>query len=90
MMSVFIDDFGNIFIADENNNRIRKVDASTGIINTFAGSGSQSFSGDGGPAIRASLALPCGIAAAAGNLYLVDAHNNRVRLIQRASAEAPQ
>ncbi len=87
--AVFADNFGNIFIADINNNRIRKVDASTGTINTFAGSGSQGFSGDGGPAIHASL-TPCSIAAdAAGNLYFVDALNNRVRRIRRASAEAP-
>lgn len=89
--AVFIDNFGNIFIADINNNRIRKVDASTEIITTFAGSQSQGFSGDGGPAILASLALPCSIAAdAAGNLYFVDSFNNRVRRIQRTSTEAPQ
>jgi sugar lactone lactonase YvrE len=85
-IAVFVDDFGSIFIADNNHNRIRKVDASTGIITTFAGSGSQGFSGDGGLAIHASLALPCSIAAdAASNLYFVDAFNNRVRRIQRAS-----
>jgi sugar lactone lactonase YvrE len=85
--AVFVDDFGNIFIADINSNRIRKVDASSGTITAFAGRGSQGFSGDGGPAILASLAFPCSIAAdAAGNLYFVDALNNRVRRIQRTPA----
>jgi sugar lactone lactonase YvrE len=87
---VFVDDFGNIFIADVNNNRIRKIDPSTGIITTFAG-GVQGFSGDDGPAIRASLGLPISIAGdAAGNLYFVDMLNSRIRRIQRASAQVPQ
>jgi hypothetical protein len=61
------------------------------LITTFAGSGSQGFSGDGGPAVGASLGFPCSIAAdEAGNLYFVDAYNNRVRRIQRASAQTPQ
>ena len=51
---------GNLYIADTGNNRIRKVDATTGIITTVAGNGNQGFSGDSGPATGAQLARPCG------------------------------
>jgi hypothetical protein len=51
----------NIFIADRFNNRIRKVDKSTGIITTVAGNGTAGFSGDGGPAINANLCTPTGV-----------------------------
>jgi hypothetical protein len=56
------------------------VDAVTGIITTVAGNGSAGFGGDGGPASSASLSGPFGIAAdAAGNLYIADTGNNRIR-----------
>jgi len=51
-----VDTNGNLFIADTYNNRLRRVDASTGIITTVAGNGQFSFAGDGGPA----TAAPCG------------------------------
>ena len=51
---------GNVYIADSGNNRIRKV--STGIITTIAGTGSHSYSGDGGAATSATLAMPYGVA----------------------------
>ena len=78
---VAVDGAGNIYIAGISNNRIRKVDASTGIITTIAGNGRNSgFSGDGGPATAAQLAFPVGIAAdAAGNLYIADRDNHRIR-----------
>ena len=53
---------GNIYIADSNNNRIRKVTVSTGIIFTFAGTGSGSYSGDNGPATSAELNGPISVA----------------------------
>ncbi len=53
---------GNVYIADQYNNRIRKVTISTGIITTYAGTGSTSFSGDNGPATSAALYYPYGIA----------------------------
>jgi uncharacterized protein (TIGR03437 family) len=63
---------GNVYLADTTNQRIRKIDTS-GIINTVAGNGKQGYSGDGGPATSAMLALPQGLAVDnAGNLYFAD------------------
>ncbi len=59
---VAIDASGNVYIADYTNNRIRKVTVSTGIITTFVGTGTQSFSGDGGAATSATLAAASGLA----------------------------
>jgi uncharacterized protein (TIGR03437 family) len=76
-----IDASGNVYIADTIHNRIRKV-STTGIITTFAGNGSSNYSGDGGPAIAAGLNLPFGVAVdAAGNLYVADTFNYRVRKV---------
>ena len=78
---VFADNSGNIFIADVGNNVIRKINTS-GIISTIAGTGIQGFSGDGGPAINATLSTPTGVAADnAGNIYISDQGNSRIRLI---------
>ena len=52
---------GNVYIADIYNNRIRKVTASTGIITTYAGTGTSSYSGDNGPATSAALYHPNGV-----------------------------
>lgn len=72
---------GNLYIADQNNNRVRRVDAN-GIITTVAGTGAQGFSGDGGPAAQASLNYPTGVCTdAAGNLYINDLGNYRVRKV---------
>jgi len=69
-ITIALDPVGDIYIADADNNRIRKVDAFTGIINTIAGTGAAIDSGDGGPAVRAGVARPSGITVdAAGNLY---------------------
>jgi len=71
-IAVAADDAGNVYISDSDNFRIRKVDAS-GTITTFAGTGEQGFSGDGGPATSARLMAPSGIAVdARGNVYLAD------------------
>jgi serine/threonine protein kinase, bacterial len=72
---------GNLYIADRNNNRVRKVDTK-GIITTVAGNGTGGFSGDGGPATKASLDLPADLALdSKGNLYISDRSNNRVRMV---------
>lgn len=76
-----LDATGNLYIADTGNNRIRKVD-SAGAIHTVAGNGIAGFSGDGGPAIAASLNGPFGVAVdAAGNIYIADTNNNRIRRV---------
>jgi sugar lactone lactonase YvrE len=76
-----IDKKGNVFIADRENHRIRKVD-SRGKITTFAGNGTAAFSGDGGPATSASLNLPSGVALdSKGNVYIADRSNDRIRKV---------
>jgi RHS repeat-associated protein len=75
-----IDSSGNIYIADELNNAIRKVTVSSGIITTVAGNGTQGSGGDGGPATNANLYHPLGVALdSSGNLYIADASNNRIQ-----------
>ncbi|MBT4503316.1 MAG: T9SS type A sorting domain-containing protein [Gemmatimonadetes bacterium] len=72
----------NLYIADVNNQRIRKVDLITGIINTVVGTGIQGSLGDGGQAINAQLSLPYGVATdRQGNLYIGDVGNSRIRKV---------
>jgi len=83
---VAADALGNIYIADYSDHRIRKVAAGTGVISTYVGFGSASYGGDGGPAVNASLNSPAGIAVdSAGNLYIADYANNRVRKVAAAT-----
>jgi trimeric autotransporter adhesin len=78
-ISVAVDQDGNVYIADFYNYRIRKVGID-GTITTVAGNGIQGYSGDGGPATLASINGSLGIAVdTAGNLYIADANNSRVR-----------
>jgi uncharacterized protein (TIGR03437 family) len=78
---VAVDGAGNVYIADSENNRIRKV-SSAGIITTVAGDGTRGFSGDGGPATSAQLYAPWGVAVdTAGNLFIADYQNGRVRKV---------
>jgi uncharacterized protein (TIGR03437 family) len=78
---VTIDKAGNIYFADAATNRVRRVTAD-GSIQTFAGTGSAGFSGDGGPAAAAALNQPYGLAFDhAGNLYIADLGNARVRRV---------
>ncbi len=73
---------GNVYIADDCNHRIRKVTISTGIITTIAGTGSSTFSGDGGAATSAGLRWPYGVMLdSAGNVYIADTSNHRVRKV---------
>jgi large repetitive protein len=81
-----LDGSGNIYISDTNNNRIRKVNAATGIITTIAGDGVQGYGGDNGPATSAELYMPDQIASdAAGNITIADVFNNRVRRVDAAT-----
>ena len=78
---IAIDVIGNLFIADQNNNRIRKV-STNGIITTVAGNGTQSFSGDSGSATNAALNYPASVAVdASGNMFIADQNNNRIRKV---------
>jgi len=78
---VVFDSFGNLYIADDDNNCIRKVDTN-GIITTVAGRNSAGYSGDGSAATIASLHNPRGVALdASGNLYIADQNNNRIRKV---------
>lgn len=79
---VRVDAAGNVYIADSSSSVIRKVAAATGIITTIAGTGSSGYGGDGGPATLASLGNPSNLALdAAGNLYIADYSNNRIRKV---------
>jgi sugar lactone lactonase YvrE len=79
---------GTFYIADAGNNRVRRVDAD-GVITTFAGNGEAGYSGDGGPAIEASLHDPTDVAMGAdGSLYIADTLNNRVRKVDTAGVIA--
>lgn len=75
-------DSSGIYIADSNNDRVRRVDLASGAINTFAGDGVSAFAGDGGLATLASLAGPMGVAEdAAGNVFIADSENSRIRKV---------
>jgi len=81
-----LDGKGNLFISDSGNERIRKVDLSTGIISTVAGTGVTGFSGDGFEATKTQLSNPLGLAVdKQGDLYVVDRGNNRVRKINMST-----
>ena len=81
---VAVDAKGNLYIATDN--RVRKLDASSGIITTYAGIGERGLEGDGGLATEAGLAEPFGVAVdRQGNLYIADSDNHRVRKVDAAS-----
>jgi sugar lactone lactonase YvrE len=78
---VVVDAAGNLFIADADNNRVRKV-SPAGMISTVAGTGHAGFSGDGGLATQARLSFPTLMALdQAGNLFISDQGNSRVRKV---------
>ena len=78
---VAVDTKGNVYIADTQNHRIRRV-GPNGIITTFAGTGTSGFSGDGGSASQARLNVPYGVAVdAKGDVYIADRDNQRIRRV---------
>lgn len=80
--TIAVDAVGDIYIADTDNQRVRRVDASTGIITTVAGDGTGGYTGNGGPATSAALLYPAGVALdATGNLYVMDSGNAVIRRV---------
>ncbi len=85
--AICFDSCGNLYFSDENNNRVRKVDLTTGIINTIAGNGTPGFSGDGGLPTLAQLNHPTGICVDKNNnLFIADYFNHRVRKISNLTS----
>ena len=84
---VAIDKEASVYIADRHNHCVRRVDGATGLITTFAGNGGAGFSGDGGPASRAGMVEPNGLALdpAQARLFIADVSGNRVRVVDLAS-----
>jgi uncharacterized protein (TIGR03437 family) len=83
-----VDAAGNVYIADTNNSRVLKVTPSGSITKTtvVAGTDGNGFSGDGGPAASAQLSFPSGVAVdAAGNIYIADSYNQRIRRVSAAT-----
>ena len=77
-----IDAQGQLYIADQSNNRVRAVDLKTGVIRTVAGTGTAAYDGDGKPATESTLAGPSGLAVAGGRLYIADTFNSRIRSVE--------
>ncbi len=83
-MGIATDAAGNVYVADRQNHRIRKITA-TGTISTFAGTGTPAYSGDGGQATAATLSLPgYVITDRLGNVYISEANNNTIRKVNTA------
>jgi len=77
---LFVDSFGNIFVADTENSAVREVVGVANIIQTVAGDGTYGFSGDGGSSIAAELAHPLGlVSGSSGTIFVADTENSRVR-----------
>lgn len=84
VLGIAVDGAENIFVADHDNNRVRKISTS-GVITTVAGNGTPGFSGDGGLATSAQLSGPRGVAVdGAGNLFIADSANARIREVSTA------
>lgn len=78
---IALDKYENVYVADYSNKRIRKIDGA-GMITTVAGNGNAIYSGDGGPAIAASLGWPQGVAVdTLGNIFIADTWNNHIRKV---------
>ncbi|HUB79243.1 MAG TPA: IPT/TIG domain-containing protein [Bryobacteraceae bacterium] len=81
IQGVATDGAGNVYLSDTTHNLVRRI-GTTGLITTVAGTGTEGFSGDGGPATGAQLHFPYGLAVDVnGNLYIADLGNNRVRRV---------
>jgi trimeric autotransporter adhesin len=80
------DSGGNLYVADSGQNRVRRIDKTTGLITNYAGTGTAGYSGDNGPATSATLSFPVGLAFdSQDNLYVADAGNNVIRKIDNTA-----
>ena len=87
---VVVDSYGNLYVADRYNNRIRKVDVSTGLISTMVGTGIASSMGDGGAATSATVNQPCfSRFDSAGNYYISECEGNKLRKVITVTTETP-
>jgi sugar lactone lactonase YvrE len=84
---VRFDKAGDIYLVEMQNHIVRRIDAKTGIITTVAGTGEKGFSGDGGPAVKATMTQPHSIALddQRRHLYIADIGNHRIRRVDLAS-----
>src|SRR5215471_6659173 len=84
---IAVDKTGNIYVADRHNHCVRRIDGASDIVTTFAGNGTSGFGGDDGPASRAGLVEPNGLAfdRAQTRLYIADVADHRVRVVDLAS-----
>jgi len=75
---------GNLYVADVSDNRIRRIDRTTGVISTVSGTGKREFTGDGGPAVQAGIQGARGVAFdREGNMFLCEREGNRIRRVDR-------
>jgi uncharacterized repeat protein (TIGR01451 family) len=89
-VGIAFDSNGDLYIADRDNHKVRKVNMATGLVATFAGTGVAGFSGDGGIGIDARLNTPTGLAVGPNNvLYIVDSANHRIRSMNLNAPEQP-
>jgi hypothetical protein len=87
---VVLDSYNNLYISDFYNNRVRKVDASTGVITTVVGTGTASSTGDGSAATSATVYGPCySRFDSSGNLYITEYEGRRVRKVVTVSTDIP-
>jgi DNA-binding beta-propeller fold protein YncE len=84
---IAVDNAANIYVADRHNHCVRRIDGSSGIVTIFAGNGSSGFAGDDGPASRAGMVEPNGLALdpAQNRLFIADVADHRLRVVDLAS-----
>jgi DNA-binding beta-propeller fold protein YncE len=84
---IAVDKSGNVYVADRHNHCVRRIDAASGNVTTFAGNGLSGFSGDDGPAARAGMVEPNGLALDPGQtrLFVADVADHRLRVVDLAS-----
>ena len=87
---VVLDSYGNLYISDRSNNRVRKVTISTGVITTIVGTGTASSTGDGSSSTSATINGPCfSRFDSAGGLYISECGGNKVRKVLTVTTEIP-